>query len=225
MVAKTSRNSSESAAPGAEATRLPKQKNGGLVNVSCTITGITPLLLNAMPRDVLLSIYTKKKTAKTAERDDPADVAASHVHRLANGDPCVPPRMLYASLIAAGIFIRLDGKRQVSTKSETNLPGLLMLSSVELPLTVPGSSDPASWEVDIQQGRNPNGGEAVCIIRPCFYKWELRPEFQVDTSVFAIESARQLVELAGRRCGIGDFRPNRKGTFGQFAITLWDVQD
>lgn len=204
-----------------EATTHTVNKNGGLVSVKCTLTGLSPLLINAMPRDVLLALHTKEKGAKTAERPDPKEFAASKIHRLPNGKACIPPRMLYAAMIAAGQFVRMDGKRQVSTAKGTNLPGLMTLTTFEIPLLKPGTKEEAEWTVDIQQGKNPNGGEAVCIIRPCFFAWEINVEFEVDRKVFSLDSARSLVELAGRRAGIGDFRPNHKGTFGIFAISNW----
>jgi hypothetical protein len=177
--------------------------------------------MNAMPHDTLLGLYTRDKPAKNAERPDPKELAESKIHKLHDGRPCVPPRMLYAAMIAAGQFIRLDGKRQVSTAQSTTLPGLMTLATYEIPLLVPGTDEPASWDVDVQQGRNPNGGEAVCIIRPIFYKWQINFEVDVDRAEFDLERARGVVEIAGRRCGIGDFRPNRKGTFGQYAISMW----
>jgi hypothetical protein len=219
MTAKTLNNGS------AAASRLSVNKDGGLVAVQCTLTGVTPLLINAMPHDALLGLWTGNKPAKTAERPEPREWADAHLHKLPDGRPCVPPRMLYASLIGAGQFVRLDGKRQVSTGSSTTLPGLMTLTSFELPILKPGSDEAAPWEVDIQQGRNPNGGEAVCIIRPCFYAWQIHAELLVDRKTFPLESARGLVELAGRRMGLGDFRPNRKGMYGCFAITLWKPAD
>lgn len=209
----------------AESTQHTANKNGGLQKVACTLTGIAPLLQNAMPHDVLLSLWTREKAAKTAERPDPREYAASRIHKLSDGRACVPPGMLYASLIAAGQFVRLDGKRQVSSAASTNLPGLMTLETFQIPILLPGSESEATWEVDIQQGRNPNGGEAVCIIRPCFYQWEIHVELHIDRKTFPVETARTLVELAGRRAGIGDFRPNRKGIYGRFAITNWKLTD
>jgi hypothetical protein len=214
-----------SANGSAESTRFAVNKNGGLQRVECRLTGTSPVLFNAMARDILLGLITKEKAAKTAERPDVREIAASKLHLLPDGRPCTPPRMLYACLIAAGQFVRLDGKRQVSSATSTTLPGLLTLNAFEIPLLQPGSEESAVWEVDVQQGRNPNGGEAVGIVRPCFYKWELNVEFAIDRKVFPVEAARGLVELAGRRCGIGDFRPNRKGVFGQFCITRWELID
>jgi hypothetical protein len=34
----------------------------------------------------------------------------------------------------------------------------------------------------------------------------------------------QLFEEGGRRIGIGDFRPERGGPYGRFAIVSWEMQ-
>jgi hypothetical protein len=202
------------------------RRSGGWVEVQATLTGATPLLLNAMPRDVLLELAgVVDKKAKTAEKATPEDVARCHLHLGPDGKPAIPSQMLYAAMINAGVFVRLDGKRQVSTKTETNLPGLMKLGFEPLPLYLPGSEERSErYEVDIQRGVNPNGGQAVAIIRPCFYQWEIRPLFTVDRRVFDLKKAYELVTIAGARMGLGDFRPNCRGVYGQFIITSWDVR-
>lgn len=201
------------------------QENGGLLTVRCTITGISPLLLNAMSEQQLLQMYGGIKPPKTAARPQPREAADSRVYRLPSGDPCVPTRMMYAALVGAGQFVRLDGKRQISTAAKTVLPSMLVLASGgDLPLLVPGTDKPAPWEVDVQQGRNPNGGEAVCIIRPRFDAWQVQFEIDVDQSVMPLNMAIDLVTKAGKVMGLGDFRPQRRGTFGRFAVTEWKPQ-
>lgn len=195
---------------------------GGFCRVGVIIKGVTPLLQNAMSMDCLLGIRDKAKKPKTAEKPSLRDEADNKVHRLANGDPCVPIQMLYSSFINAGQFVRLDGKRQVSTAKATVLPGMLTIEEAHLPIFLPGADDPAPWEVDIQQGRNPNGGEAVCIVRPRFDHWELRLTVSIDREQMPLPMARNLIDIAGSRIGIGDFRPQRKGTFGRFSVNAWE---
>ena len=141
--------------------------------------------------------------------------------------PCVPQDMLMASLIAAGVFIRLDQKRQLSTKDSSLLPGLLVLEDPTYRLLLPGAGQEADWglspwKYDVRQGRNPNGGEAVCIVRPLFELWAITLTALLDTDELAEETFMRLFYLAGSRIGIGDFRAQRKGTFGRFAVTRWE---
>lgn len=198
------------------------KKHGGLIHMSVRTTGVAPLLMNAMSQSELLAIYNKVKAAKNASRPEPRDHCEQRVHRLHNGDPCVPTNALYGCFINAGKFVRLDGKRQISTATSTILPGMMTLEDAELPLYTPGTDEPAKWEVDIQLGRNPNGGEAVAVIRPRFDAWELRFTVSVDQQQMPLKMAHELIQIAGQRVGLLDFRPQRKGTFGRFAVTLWE---
>jgi len=203
----------------AQAVEGPKVKaNGGLVLVRARLEGISPLLMNAMSQEQLLNIRDKVKSARNAAKPTPREEADSKVHRMPNGEPHIPTSMLMACLIGAGQFVRLDGKRQISTAKSTVLPGLVTIEDRWLPLT------PVTWEVDIAQGRNPNGGEAVCIIRPRFDEWGFDVTLSVDQSQIAIATIRELVDIAGKRVGLGDFRPKCKGTFGRFAVTRWEIE-
>jgi hypothetical protein len=197
-------------------------QNGGLVAVRLTLTGVSPLLLNAMSREQLLALRDKTKASRTAAKPSLREEADGKVYRLPDGNPCMPTRNFFACLISAGQFVRLDGKRQVSTADRTMLPGLIQLEDATLPLLTPGTDEPAVWEVDIQQGRNPNGGEAVCIVRPRFDAWEFHCTITVDQQVFSVPLCRQLVEIAGKRIGLCDGRPQRRCTFGRFGITRWE---
>jgi hypothetical protein len=201
------------------------KENGGLVRVAVHLRGDTPLLMNAMSQEQLLDLWHKRKPSKTAARPDPREWADTRVYRLHDGRPCIPPKNLMASFIAAGKFIRLDGRRQVSTNDSTVLPGMLQIEDIHLPVFAPETENPARWEVDLQQGRNPNGGEAVCIIRPRFDEWEVRCVLEIDQEEMPLPMAKRLVTLAGRRMGLGDGRPQRKLTFGRYSITLWKSAD
>lgn len=199
------------------------EKHGGLVVVHVVVEGITPLMMNAMSQEQLLKIRDKVKAPKTAAKPTPREEANSKAHVLPDGRPHVPGKCLLACLINAGQFVRLDGKRQISTEKKTVLPSMLTLLSKEIPLVIPGTKNPSTWEVDIQQGRNPNGGEAVCIVRPRFDQWSLVFDIEVDQSLMPLSMARDLIDIAGRRIGLMEFTPRRKGTFGCFRVTKWEI--
>jgi hypothetical protein len=197
--------------------------HGGLVQVDVVLAGVTPLIHNAMPVEVLLALRDKEKKPRMAAKPALRDEAAAKVHRFPDGRPHVPLNALWGTLINAGQFVRLDGKRQVSTAKKTILPGMLTVLSTELPLTLHDGRTPAPWEVDIQQGRNPNGGEAVCLVRPRFDEWQFACTLEVDQEQMSLPLARQLVDIAGRRVGLLEYRPACRGTFGRFHVVTWNV--
>lgn len=185
-----------------------------LVRIKCK--GISPLLLNAKSREVTLSLRAKDKKPKNAPKPSPHDEAASKLYMLPDGRLHLPLQNVYSCLVKAGQGVRLDGKRQVSTAKSTLLPSLMSIEDSEIVLESPG------WEADVQGGVNPNGGEAVCIIRPRFDEWGFVFHARIDTSEIAEQVIRELVDKAGSRVGLGDFRPERKGFYGRFRVVGWD---
>lgn len=187
-----------------------------LLRVKVTLKGITPLLQNKLSEDQLLRLHTKEKTSKTAPRLSPREEAAAKLHQTEDGKPIIPGEALFACLKNAGVFIRLDAKRQMSTKQSTLLPAFIHIDEPYHLIESPG------WEVDMRQGKNPNGGEAVCIIRPRFDQWKITFHMQIDVSEIGEDRIRELVDKAGARIGLHDFRPARGGTFGTFIVECWE---
>lgn len=193
-----------------------------MVSVDVTCRGITPILFNRMDEDVLIGISTGVKPPRTRERPSPRQQCEKKVYVTADGKPYLPTENLLACLIAAGQYVRLDGKRQMSTAKSTLLPAFMTICDPYLPLHVPGTKRAPAWEVDIRQGKNPNGGEAVCLCRPRFDQWSFTASLLIDTSEIGENAIRDLWDKAGKRIGLGDFRPARKGMFGQFVIECWE---
>lgn len=187
------------------------------------VEGVSPLLMNRMTEAELEGIRTKeKKKFKAAPPADPRDQAAPKVYTTKDGNPYIPAENFMACLIAAGMYIKLDGKRQMSTSKSTLLPGFMTLETPWLSLVSPHNDKPAPWEVDIRKGTNPNGGEAVCLVRPRFDAWAFDCSLLVDTDQINEKVIREMVDIAGARVGLGDFRPARKGIFGRFKVVLWE---
>lgn len=191
----------------------------GIVTLRVTLRGVSPLLMNKIDDATLLNLRRPGgKRAKTAERPElPRDEAATKVYLTKDGNPFIPTENLLSCLIAAGQFVRLDGKRQVSTAKSTTLPAFLSLEDELLPLL-----DAPHWETDIRPGRNPNGGEMVCLVRPRFDAWRFEVNATVDLDEISMVIVRQLFDVAGKRIGLGDFRPSRKGPFGKFEVLSWE---
>jgi hypothetical protein len=187
--------------------------------IEVSLAGVTPLLMNRMSDDQLLALHAGDRR-KFKSRREPREEATRKVYQTRDGDPYLPTENLMACLISAGMYIKLDGKRQMSTKQSTLLPGFLTIEDAYLPL-VNNEESPAAWEVDMRQGRNPNGGEAVCVIRPRFDQWAFKTSFLIDGESIGEDVIRELVDIAGSRIGIGDFRPQRRGVFGKFKVVGW----
>lgn len=184
--------------------------------IEVQVQGITPLLMNRMTEEQLLQIRSGVKKPKSKRTEEsPREEAERKVYALPTGEPYFPTENLMAALIAAGQYVRLDGKRQASTTKSSLVPGFLALQEPYLLLR------PGEWEPDLRAGRNPNGGEAVCLVRPRFDRWGFEVTTLLDNAIVGEVTCRELFEIALSRVGIGDFRPQRKGIFGRGAIVKW----
>jgi len=54
-----------------------------------------------------------------------------------------------------------------------------------------------------------------------FEKWTLSIALQIETDILDEDNVHQMIVDAGRRAGIGDFRPQRGGPFGRFRVVSW----
>ena len=80
------------------------------------------------------------------------------------------------------------------------------------------------WEVDERPIRNPATGGRFLRYRPRFNEWAVEFSVEIDETMIGPKLFRQLVDDAGKKIGLGDFRPACKGPFGRFVVTDWDVE-
>jgi len=57
--------------------------------------------------------------------------------------------------------------------------------------------------------------------RPRFDDWQTTFTIEYDPALISQNELRQVVDDAGSRCGLLDFRPEKKGPFGRFMVTSW----
>lgn len=188
------------------------------IQIKIRCEGVTPILFNRKTPEMLQALWDKSKAPKNAGRPLPREHAQKCLYTDEIGAPYLPGEMLMSALIAAGQQVRLDGRRQISTAKSTVLPGFLTLLDARMPLT------PGDWEVDLRGGVNPNGGEAVCIVRPRFDRWGFETNVLVEDTEIDESKIRELFDKAGSSMGLGDFRPQRKGIFGKFRVVCWERQ-
>ena len=203
----------------------PSRAKEGLMFLDILCYGKSPLLLNRMTEEQLESLRKAGgKRSKTAPRPESTrDEAEPKLYKSKKGELYLPTENIFSRLVAAGQMVRLDGKRQVSTAKSTILPAFLTLLDPYVPLLDPDNlKKTPAWEVDMRQGRNPNSGDAICIVRPRFDRWAFRLSCEMDENEISENVIRELFDKAGSRIGLGDFRPSRKGPFGRWVINSWE---
>lgn len=183
------------------------------------ITGTTPLLINAFTVDQAIEAEGSK-SAFTGDRGTPMEQAEKKLYRGLDGKTLIIPQPnIFRCIIDAGTFFKA-GKSKLTTQKSSLIPACLELYGEDNPIELPiKSKEP--WTVDTRPIRNPaTGGRRLCH-RPVFYDWSLQFRLELDTEIMDGNLLRDVVDAAGKRIGLGDFRPACKGPFGKFKVTHW----
>jgi len=53
--------------------------------------------------------------------------------------------------------------------------------------------------------------------------WTLEFNLMIDDSILPLETVKELLDDAGKRAGLGDYRPPKGGQFGRYTVTKWEV--
>lgn len=175
------------------------------------VKGLTPLLMNKFNESELQS---KVRDKNLTPREEAEKVLYAHT----DGRLYLPTTMVYACLINAGKFHKL-GKNKVTTQKSSLIPAGVMIN--EQATFFPKGT---KWEVDSRPVVIPSTGGRIMKHRPRLDEWELKFSFSLDTTMFSPKFLRMLVDDAGSKVGLGDFRPERKGFYGRFVVTEWTEQ-
>lgn len=189
-----------------------------MIRVLATLGGISPLLMNPATEELLDQLRNRTPSPKRTDWS-PEDEAAGKLYRDDDGSIGIPSLNLFSSLVEAGRLVKA-GTKQISTSKSTILPSFLTIEEFFLPF----KGDP-EWVVDKRRGRNPNGGEMVCLVRPKFADWEFDVTLEIDETEVDEKVVQKLVATAGKKVGLCDFRPACKGPFGRFAVAKWAKLD
>ena len=196
-----------------------------------TITNLSPgMLQNPATEELLEQLRTgnrpQKKTDWTVEQEASTKLYRSEVG--VDGSPGkmgVPMQNIMSSVILAGQHVKV-GKKNLSTAKSTTIFDFLEFVEDFCPFKGCDDKGNVSWKPFPVKGTMHNAGSevAVCITRPRIPQWELSFTVKYDEKRQVPQDAVvKLVETAGRKIGLCDWRPAKKGRFGRFVITKIEV--
>lgn len=188
-----------------------------LLRVHVTHESLSPLLMNPMTEEILDGLRTR--TSATKDRTKSVhDEAAEKVIRDEHGRIGIPVTMYFSCLAEAGRSVKGPDAKQISTAISTTLPSFLTIEDQFFPFP-----DGTDWVPDKRRGvgKQANTPTAVCIVRPKVIDWGFTASLVIDLLAINPETVIQLIRVAGRKIGLGDFRPACRGQFGMFKITRW----
>ncbi len=190
------------------------------MNIKITIQGTTPLLLNKFTDAAAISSTNGTRAATVGGgRGAPREQAESKLYiSEATGKPIIPGPNLFRCLIDGGRFFKA-GKAKITTQKSSMVPSCLSVENFEIPIE---HTNP--WETDTRAVRIPSTGGRILAHRPCFHDWKLTFTLLLDEEIMSKALVREIIDAAGKRIGLGDFRPDCKGPFGKFVVTSWEEE-
>jgi len=202
-----------------------------MVEIDVTIEGITPLLMHSFKGAELGN--GSSKVSASVERGTPKQQAAANLYLSDDEETvCVPQPNVLKCIIEGGKFFK-NGKSKITTVKTSLIPACVFLNNIEYPIYSKSlnsdwqvvTKSGSLWHVDSRPVVIPSTGGRVVRHRPKFDPWRISFSMTLDTEEMSVQLLRDVVDAAGSKIGLGDFRPACKGPFGRWKVTSWAVQD
>jgi hypothetical protein len=208
----------QSKGPSGHNHQLEGTRHMQLQRIAITIEGTTPLICNRFTAAAQMKATSGAGTVMTGDKGSPRDQAEPKLYLNNDGVPGIPQPNLFRCVIDAGKYFK-HGKSKITTQKSSVIPACVDIEGVMIDIE---SKD--GWDVDTRPVRIPATGGRILCHRPVFNDWRLTFVATVDTDMLGLKLFRDIVDAAGLRIGLGDFRPDCKGPFGKFKVVSWEVE-
>lgn len=186
------------------------------MKIEVTIEGISPLLMNRFTEAAEIQVSGGTSVSFRGDKGTPREQATPKCYADKKGDLYIPGPNIFAAIIAAGTFHKA-GKSKLTTQKSSLIPAGLQMVDMVCPLNT------KDWEVDSRSVVIPSTGGRIMCHRPRVDKWTCTFTLDVDSGMFSPNLIRAVIDDAGKKVGLGDYRPSRKGPFGRFVVKKWNV--
>lgn len=197
----------------------PNSRTLTMQTITIRVEGVSPLLMHKFTDEAQLAATAGTRTSSAAiDRGTEWEQARSHLYTADDGETPVIPQPNLASCIMEGGRWHKAGKKQITTAKTSLLPACVFYDAEFYRLEHDG------WSVDTRPVRIPSTGGRILRYRPIFHRWSFVFDVSLDTRELSERLFRQIVDDAGNKVGLGDFRPACKGPYGRFKVTSWASQ-
>ena len=172
--------------------------------IECAIKGISGLLMHQFPMDPIKNPPIEKRSAK-----EQAEIAAYRDPE--TNDLYIPAIAVQRSLINAAVYSKGKGRASLQKQAAASL----FIHPERISLNV------QEYNIDARPVVVPATRGRIIRYRPRLDEWQVALEIEFDESLLTEDQLRQIVDDAGSRVGLLDFRPEKKGPFGRFIVTKW----
>ena len=189
--------------------------------INITIEGASPILMNRFTEEAEKSVSRGSRSSLKGDKGTPREQAEPKTYKDNEGYLYIPAPNILRALIDAGKFFKI-GRSKVTTVRSSLVTSFLLIQATECYLLVKGHKT-KEFEVDSRSVVNPVTGGRIMAHRPRLDEWQISFVLLWDDKEAEINLVREIVDAAGSKIGLGDFRPDRKGPFGRFVVTSWKV--
>lgn len=193
-------------APAPPASSEAKEE---MKTINVEVQGITPLLMNRF-RDASIDVKSKKRTGAQTEP------SLEDKLYLIKDEPHMPAVYFRNCLIEAGKQFKVAGKGKATY---SKLLGCSVEVAPDMIKILPGEYD--EYRV---AAVNPMTKGRMMVSRPRFNKWKCVFQIKLLDDALPVSVVNEVLEHAGRMVGVGDWRPDKKGTHGKFMVTSFEEE-
>ena len=171
--------------------------------IEVEIQGVSPLLMHKFPMMEIEGLQ-KMSPERQAEHAAYRDVETNQLF--------IPGVALQRCLVAGATYQKGKGRSTL----QKPVAACLFITPPKLLLGA------EKFEIDSQPVVIPATKGRIIRHRPRLDKWSAKFSLEYDETLLTDTQVRAVVDSSGSRVGILDFRPEKKGPFGRFMVTLWD---
>lgn len=169
--------------------------------IEVTLEGLSPLLMNRMLIDSQ-DAHIEKLTEEEREEQ-----AKKHAYIDKKGKYYLPGEALQRCIIGAGAFSKGKGRGNLSKI----VAACVQVEDMEIPL----HHDEPFMDTRLRVIPATKGRTLVC--RMCIPKnWSAKVMITYDEKLISVSQLQEILDSAGARVGLLDWRPATKGSFGRF---------
>jgi len=179
-------------------------------HIQIVLSGQTPLIVNRFHEEAQAEATSGAHT-RTRDRPSEEEDAENRLYRNPDGSNYYPAENLRQSIIGAA------SRHKIGRKAATgDVAAALYIEPFAMPLI-------GEWHVDSRPVVIPATRGRLLRHRPIFDDWRIEATLRVDERLVDVKLLRKIVDDAGDYCGLGDFRPTRRGPYGRFTVDEWRV--
>lgn len=189
-----------------------------MYEIDVKVRGVAPLLQHNFPMPDLASM-SKGGKVQTGSQDYTKEWQG---YFYANGDGIYQPAAHFeGAMVKAAVNFKIQGKRGKTFKDLFRAAVFVTPEEIPFGIPVPEELD-TDGDKPLYLDMRPVvvNRARVVRIRPAFKSgWELEFVIEVIDDSVSPELTQDVLSLAGKTCGVGDFRPK----FGRFSVVRFEV--